>query len=79
MMMPITQTLSLIFYIVLYALTKALSKNPGFSKPFRIFFKVLSIFLLVLAIIIGVIAAMRWYVYLVERFIEPYARSRGLI
>jgi len=66
--MPIKETITLIWNIFLYILTKTLYQNTKFQEGQRNIFKMSSYVFLVLSILFAFFAGMKWFIYLVETF-----------
>jgi len=72
---PLNKTINVIWFILMVIMAGALAKDPEVKAGWRTFWKSLFWISLSLLIIKGIFAAMHWYVYLVETFLEPFVKK----
>ena len=78
-MIPIAQTVKFLFHICLCVVTIKLSKSPYFKELARKVFKICFVVLVIVSMVEGIILGIKWYIFLVDRYIVPVAENSNLI
>lgn len=68
--MPLYETLDAGFYILLAVFARTQTKEVTLKKEWRLFWKVLFGFVVFIAAMKSLFVFLKWYIYLVETFLE---------